>query len=531
MEITTATSQQTVRLDNQVNFGLSAEDEGWMRIMRAVDLRSIFQLNQVSKSLHQLVNKYFLITTGSETEAKSLLVWLKSLGPFQKANALSMNFSELKELVQANGLTFSTCCSSDVSSIPSKPAYPILPAEMWMNILKHSEMRPFFRLAEVCHDFKDMRNELIGQEIKKADSLKMSPETALKYFQLWLMSSALDPKKRELLLSSTISELTSCGILELKEGCVEDTLPFFLYDVELNFDRLSDTPKEEVAGILEEIAISEKPRVQKNREAYLQDLERALNPLPNFVEATFLPNEMCRTDKKELKQSLTTLIKRVVWDSCFLDAAILLKRIILNLNDRSIPLVKRQEALIALANAGQNCSGIIYQECVRQVNKLSTSIAMMTLEELLLRWLQTLKEDILIESLGHGHFRVIDHVRASSIGRAWGLEAVNPHELEAANLNEIDHFAMILICREIHKCAKTLQVNYIPLRIVQAIKERIILEQAQPMIMEYMGMNLPDDIDPQSLFSTDDNNINEKGVLWLLESHGFLKRSKKASQE
>ena len=100
------------------------------------------------------------------------------------------------------------------------------------------------------------------------------------------------------------------------------------------------------------------------------------------------------------------------------------------------------------------------------------------------------------------------------VGREWGLEVNDivqndEHIGCGGNASKEEYIAV-------------LKANYVPPRLVDSIRARIIYDGNNTLINDYMQHHLPANIDIATLFESNGTTINCRGVAWLLQSHGFL---------
>lgn len=193
-----------------------------------------------------------------------------------------------------------------------------------------------------------------------------------------------------------------------------------------------------------------------------------------------------------------------------------------------IPLAKRIIAFKGLADAADECVPRIYEETQRHLKALktnSTATSENAMREYLLTALQTLKEEIILNSARNSEpVHVLNRAR-KLIGDKWGLDRsdVNlddQHEAQGSGgKTTAQEFTTLM------------EDNFIPCRIVDTIRTKLIMDGNPSFITAYLQAHLPDTIDALSIYENNGTDakpnmtLNCKGIAWVLQNERFLVNS------
>jgi hypothetical protein len=196
------------------------------------------------------------------------------------------------------------------------------------------------------------------------------------------------------------------------------------------------------------------------------------------------------------------------------------KLLIVELRKPEISNDKKQQALLEIAESSYYCEPRLFEESQRQWLRITNQE--ISLEEKLKAWLQMLKEDIILEQYQEEHsFHILNHARKHLPD--WGLDQ-NPVNFE-------DQYMEGSACGVFEVNYRyTLNKEYTPARIVDAIREKIIFDDNIAQINQFFSdhtdaiqadyLNVEDffEIDPQ----TTKSHITHQAVGWLLKKNNFL---------
>ncbi len=235
---------------------------------------------------------------------------------------------------------------------------------------------------------------------------------------------------------------------------------------------------------------------------HLVNLANTNNPVPREgASATMLYNHMYH-------QTVRTVVQNII----------------LELRKPQVSVEKKKRALSALAEAQWSCPPRRLAECIRQYRLLATSSPAM--EQLLLGYLQDIKEEIFLTSYQGSQFHVINYVR-SSIGEELGLDT-NQVFLQDPYIGMGGH-PLSCSLRAVFYC------NYTTERVVQAVMTRIQLDDNNQVCTDHIHAelrrqavlrgedpNTSDWVLEEAVSFFDEQRINAKGVIFLLKSIGIL---------
>lgn len=204
-----------------------------------------------------------------------------------------------------------------------------------------------------------------------------------------------------------------------------------------------------------------------------------------------------------------------------------LQNIIVELRNPEIPGEKKKRALKALADGARGCRPRVVAECMRQYRMLKSTGP--EVRNLLLEYVQDLKEEILLTRFQDTQFHVLNYMR-SRVGEYYGLDTSqltmeDPYiGMGGQPLDVMIHY--------------TFQSEYTTERVVQGVKTRIHLEENNNVWLECireklrreavaLGENpLDEDVAgrmaEQATSCFDGVQINDKGVILLLKEVGIV---------
>ncbi len=205
----------------------------------------------------------------------------------------------------------------------------------------------------------------------------------------------------------------------------------------------------------------------------------------------------------------------------------LLQNIIIELRKPDNEIEKKQRALAAIIEAQGRCTPRRLAECERQYKLLKTGNPEM--EQLLLEYVQDLKEEILIEGFQSAQFHVINYIR-SRVGRELGLNT--------SRLNLEDPHLRAGGTPSDTTIRNVFYAEYTPENVVEGVMTRIHLERNGDVCSAYIHQELREQAHRRGEDPNDDeisqrildqgvsffngHLINQAGVVFLLESIGIL---------
>lgn len=204
-----------------------------------------------------------------------------------------------------------------------------------------------------------------------------------------------------------------------------------------------------------------------------------------------------------------------------------LQRIILELRNPQVSVEKKKRALIALADGMSGCQPRKLEECQRQCRLLMSTAPEM--HNLLLGYIQDLKEEIFLREFQGSQFHVLNYVR-QEMGAEYGL---NRSEINLRDPNiGVGGRPTMEAMRNVFESQYTTE------RLVQGVRTRIHLDENNSVWNAYIHTKLraeaaargenPDDpavadrIVNEGTSFFDERLINERGVIFLLKSLGVV---------
>lgn len=212
------------------------------------------------------------------------------------------------------------------------------------------------------------------------------------------------------------------------------------------------------------------------------------------------------------------------WDPYYSELELLAKNLIFEFRNPEIPAHKKKTALVQIADAKQHCRPRILEETRRQF--LSVTGRLQSMGDKILRWAQTLKEDIILEVFQGGQFHVVNQAR-QKVGEKWGLNR-DPLNLSDPHIN----------CGGVHDAQtfeRALTNQYTPARLIETVRTRMVYDNDMQSAMDYLAIELqrqaPEEIDNiQDYFEAIGtgretyNVVTARGVAKFCELAGLLRR-------
>jgi hypothetical protein len=168
---------------------------------------------------------------------------------------------------------------------------------------------------------------------------------------------------------------------------------------------------------------------------------------------------------------------------------------------------------LQIADAAENCKPRIYEESMRQFKELTNRGELM--EQKFLRWIQIVKEDIILHHYVSGQpVHVLNRAR-NLVGREWGLDndevAAQDEHIEMGGRTTAEEFKA------------TLKAHFTPALLIEEIIKRLLQDGNNTEVNQFLQGILPEEFsDFDSIF--DGPRIKCKGVALILEKLGFLTR-------
>ena len=204
-----------------------------------------------------------------------------------------------------------------------------------------------------------------------------------------------------------------------------------------------------------------------------------------------------------------------------------LQNIIVELRNPEIPEEKKKRALRALADGAGRCRPRIVAECMRQYRMLRSTGP--EVRNLLLEYVQDLKEEILLTYFQDSQFHVLNYMR-TRVGEYYGLD-MSQLTMEDPYLGVGGQPMDIMI-------HYVFQSQYTTERVVQGVKTRIHLEENNNIWLDCIREKLRRDavargesledvavaerMAEEATSCFEGAQINDKGVIFLLKEAGTL---------
>lgn len=490
-----------------------AAQELWMRIMNSLDMQSLLALSNVCKSLSETKNRYFEILTKSKDESVYMQIWLKNLPLDSRKQALSSTFPRLVQTIPRDGLTFENCTTKDLAYCP-KGIDPskCLPKDMTNQVMEFATMRSLIQLTKVNHDWLSLVNLFLNMKMQSALNLQETPKNELKFYRFFLSNLVKNGDHRKTLLACTMDQLIS---LNPTEGQTFETYcaPYLsLVDLAFDMDRvLSVMPQASSPSFDPSNPMDEKSL----KELFSSFMEVLSSGCPDFDQAACFPFKMlCKN-----------MINNFSADCEDYDAILGIHNYLRLISEafaqNTLSSRCKQEVLKQIAAVYYFPFFTILITCRRAYNShLSLSLFLddqNKMKNLALYYFVSLIEDIIDEPMKHIYSACLSRLIAKQGKQEDSRKTFDKIELFRTPLNKIE------IKQMVQKSLTTLSFTQEFAAFISSKEYRVLLHQ-------YMDKNLSKNINRKDLFEQSEPSLNLKGAAWLLESVGFLERSKRASE-
>ncbi len=252
--------------------------------------------------------------------------------------------------------------------------------------------------------------------------------------------------------------------------------------------------------------------------------ENELSTLQSLVSLAETPVRLPQAGDNDFEQQRRTATYNQTY---FTTLKKVIQNIIVELRNPQIPEEKKKRALMALADGAARCRPRIVAECMRQYRLLRSTGP--EVRNLLLEYVQDLKEEILLTYFQDSQFHVLNYMR-SRVGEDYGLDT-SQLTMEDPFINVGGQPLDVMI-------HYVFQSQYTTERVVQGVKTRIHLEENNNVWLECIrerlrrdavarGENLQDEdvadrMGEEATSCFDGVQINERGVILLLKEVGIV---------